>query len=211
MLKYTSLTKSTSWMRNRTSVPPTSGPPTEPSCRLSSARAGFQLKPGDRGAAGDVDNIGVNAEGVDGVGQALLVGVELHQRLAHTEQLEHPQQSGQQGRQAEHNQDKGRNQLGKQQPSSAHGQGLGQIALRPEKPLVIPGHDQHNCYDHGGKPDNKHRHGKSAGELGNADCPRRAAEAEESRNRQQQKRHQPEIRPKFVFQQFSQHLNTPLK
>ena len=42
----------------------------------------LQLIPGDRGPPGDVDNIGVDAEGVDGVGQALLVGVEFHQGLS---------------------------------------------------------------------------------------------------------------------------------
>ena len=42
----------------------------------------LQLIPGDRGPPGDVDNIGVDAKGMDGVGQALLVGVEFHQGLS---------------------------------------------------------------------------------------------------------------------------------
>ena len=41
----------------------------------------LQLIPGDRGPPGDVDDVGVDAEGVDGVGESLLVGVELHQGL----------------------------------------------------------------------------------------------------------------------------------
>ena len=41
----------------------------------------LQLVPGHRGAPGHVDDVGVDAEGVDGVVQPLPVGVELHQGL----------------------------------------------------------------------------------------------------------------------------------
>ena len=41
----------------------------------------LQFIPGDRGPPSDVDDVGVDAEGVDGVGEPLLVGVELHQGL----------------------------------------------------------------------------------------------------------------------------------
>ena len=42
----------------------------------------LQLIPGHRGAAGHVHDVGVDTEGVDGVAEPLLVGVELHQGFA---------------------------------------------------------------------------------------------------------------------------------